>query len=145
MRGTEDSVGPGLAMTNKRRIVRMCAAVVGTGAGIVLFPFCLAAAFTLRNEDLPEGLVALMTPVLMVPLVIVALVWPRPGGMAITFSAAVSAAAFLWSLVGSPAAAPAQVTAMLGLYAALGGIGAAFWWSGLTAVELRQASEDQSP
>ena len=48
-----------------RRIVRAAAIIVGLVAGIVLAPLILAAMFTLRNEDLPEGMIALAAPLLL--------------------------------------------------------------------------------
>lgn len=116
-----------------RRIVRTAATVVGLTAGIVLAPLSLAAIFTLRNEDLPEGMIALATPLLLLPLVIAAAVWPRVGGRLLMTAAALAAGAYLWSLVGASGTSIEEVTAMLGLYAAVCALGIAFWWSGFRA------------
>ena len=113
-----------------RRIVRAAAIIVGLVAGIVLAPLILAAMFTLRNEDLPEGMIALAAPLLLVPLAITAAVRPRLGGQLLTTAAALSATAYLWSLMAVPGSAMEEVAAMLGLYAAICGLGVAFWWSG---------------
>lgn len=114
-----------------RRIVRVAATVVGLAAGTVLVPLSLAGMFTLRNDELPEGMVALATPLLLVPLVIGAAAWPRPGGQVLMPAAAVSAGAYLWSLVGALDTSIDQAAPLLGMYAAICALGLAFWWSGL--------------
>lgn len=119
-----------LTAVTVRRIVRAAAIVVGLAAGVVLAPLSLAAMFTLRNDDLPEGMVALATPLLLIPLVIAAAARPRRGGQLLITAAAVSAGAYLWSLMAASGSSMEGVTAMLGLYAGICGLGIAFWWSG---------------
>lgn len=112
-----------------RRIVRVAATVVGLALGLPLLPLGLAAMFTLRNEDLPHGIVALGTPTLLVPLVIGAAVKPREGGRALIAAVAVSAAAYLWSLIGASETSLTETAAFVGLYAAIAALGLAFCWS----------------
>lgn len=85
--------------------------------------------FTLRNEELPEGIVALMTPLLLLPLVIVAAIRPRRGGQLLIGAAAISAAASLWSLVGASGTSVQDAAPLIGLDGAIGALGLAFWWS----------------
>lgn len=114
--------------------MRVAAIAIGLAAGVVLAPLSLAAVFTLRNEDLAEGMIALAAPVLLVPLVFVAAVRPRGGGQLLVAAASVSAGAYLWWLVAGAGTSPEEVAAMLGLYVSICALGGAFWWSALRRV-----------
>lgn len=115
-------------MYTSRQVVRVAATGIGLVGGALLFPLIVMAYFVMTNEEIPEGYIALLTPLLLVPLVVLAAVWPRMGGRLIVFASLLSAGAFLWSLVDGPQGSMGQVAGMLGLYGAIGVLGAAFWW-----------------
>jgi hypothetical protein len=107
-----------------RILARVILVLLAGTAGVLLFPRAMRAFFVLRQDELPWGVVALAPVLLLLPLVGVAALLPRAGGLAIVGISVSSALALatLGNLSGS----------WLGLVfdAALFLVGLGFMWVG---------------
>ena len=118
----------GAVNLNKRweRGVYWACTVLGLALGLALFRRVAVAIFVLRNDELPWALLALLTPLLLIPLVLFSVFIPRFGGILLISFAVFSAMAFM---VMFNSLSPLMISIGLGFYLFIILIGIGFRWS----------------
>lgn len=96
-----------------KQVVYWTCTVLSLVLGLALFRRVALAIFVLRNDELPWALFALLTPVLLIPLVLLSAFKPRLGGILLIVFSVLSAMSFM---VMFNSLSPLQISIGLGFY-----------------------------